>query len=328
MASTGPLTLKVTNRSPKKPIKKLPPTIEISSTATVEDVKNQLARAAGISDPNRLGLINPESKKILSNRLAVVSQIQEVAAGKEILVKDLGWPTLLETTLCTTNIGIAGPQLGWRLVYVIEYAGPILIHLAFPLLRPYLYKNVQPLSTSQRLSMAMIIVHFLKREYETLFVHKFSLATMPARNIFKNCFHYWVLSGLYLAYFIYAPTSYTARESGIFDLLNMVGVALYVFGELSNLYTHQVLSNLRSPGGTERGIPKGFGFDIVTCPNYMFEIIAWLGVVLVTKSLSTVIFTGAGLWQMQQWGIGKEKKYRSEFGDKYKKKRYAVIPGI
>lgn len=230
--------------------------------------------------------------------------------------------------LHTTDSFFTGPQLGWRLVYVIEYAGPILIHLGFPLLRPYLYKNVQPLSTSQRLSLAMIVLHFLKREYETLFVHKFSLATMPARNIFKNCFHYWVLSGLYVAYFIYAPTSYSVRESSTLSLLNMIGVVLYVFGELSNLYAHQVLSNLRSPGGTERGIPKGFGFGTVTCPNYMFETIAWLGMILVSKSLSTAIFTGVGLWQMQQWGVGKEKKYRSEFGDKYKKKRYAVIPGI
>lgn len=216
--------------------------------------------------------------------------------------------------------------MDWQLVYVIEYAGPILIHLSALFLRPYIYKNVQPLSTSQILSLSMIILHFLKREYETLYVHKFSLATMPARNIFKNCFHYWVLSGLYVAYFIYAPTSYTALQSSTINMINVVGVALYLFGELSNLYTHRVLSNLRSPGGTERGIPNGFGFGLVTCPNYMFETVAWIGMALVTKSLSTVIFASAGLWQMHQWAVGKEKKYRAEFGDKYKKKRYAVIP--
>ncbi|KAL3425485.1 3-oxo-5-alpha-steroid 4-dehydrogenase [Phlyctema vagabunda] len=306
MASQGPITLKVTPA--KKPIKRLPSSVEISSKSTVQDVKDQLARAAGIRDPNRLGISNPQSKKMLTNRLATVSEIADVLAAGEILVKDLG------------------PQISWQLVFVIEYAGPIFIHLAFAALRPYLYSNVRAISTSQLLSLGMIVLHFLKREYETLFVHRFSLATMPARNIFKNCLHYWLLSGLYVAYFIYKPTSYTALSGPTITLINAVGLALYAFGELANLYTHRVLSNLRSPGGTERGIPQGFGFGLVTCPNYMFETLAWVGMILVSKSLSTAVFTAIGLAQMQQWAVGKEKKYREEFGDKYKKKRYPVIP--
>ena len=95
-----------------------------------------------------------------------------------------------------------GPQLSWTTVFVIEYSGPIIIHLLFPfLLRPYLYKlslpylpytssSLPPLSTSQLLACAIIVLHFVKREYETLFIHRFSLATMPLFNIFKNSAHY------------------------------------------------------------------------------------------------------------------------------------------
>jgi very-long-chain enoyl-CoA reductase len=125
------------------------------------------------------------------------------------------------------------------------------------------------MSTIQTLSLWMYVVHYLKRELETIFVHKFSSSTMPFRNVFKNSFHYWILGGLNVAYWVYAPNAIAAKP--ISDPTTSaptvyLGVALWVFGELSNLYTHIVLSNLRSPGGTERGIPKGFGFNLVACP--------------------------------------------------------------
>lgn len=135
-----------------------------------------------------------------------------------------------------------------------------------------------------------------------------------------------MLSGLNLAYWIYAPTSYTARSSPTIDQLNIVGLVLYVLGEVGNFYAHVKLSNLRSPGGTERGIPKGFGFGLVTCPNYMFELIAWFGIGLVTRSWSTVLFWVVAYGQMRLWAIKKEKALRTEFPDKYRKKQCGIFP--
>jgi very-long-chain enoyl-CoA reductase len=174
--------------------------------------------------------------------------------------------------------------------------------------------------------MAMIALHFIKREYETIFVHKFSLSTMPFSNIFKNSFHYWVTSGVNLAYWVYSPDSYAAISTPATKYMDIAGVVLYVFGELSNLHTHRTLSNLRSRGGTERGIPKGYGFNLVTCPNYFFELIAWVGILLVSRSLSTALFIISGWWQMNQWAIKKEMALRAEFPDTYKKKKYFLLP--
>merc|ERR1711939_398090 len=143
-----PVTLKVSNRIPKKPIKKLPTSIEITDKTTVQDVKEQLAKKAGGMDPERLGIYDAEKKKLLKDRKALVNSSEDVMSGKEILVKDLG------------------PQLSWTTVFIIEYLGPILIHLAIPLLlRPYLYSSAPPLSScldSTSHTGSMLQIHTLR----------------------------------------------------------------------------------------------------------------------------------------------------------------------
>lgn len=177
----------------------------------------------------------------------------------------------------------------------------------------------------QTLSYALICTHFLKREFETVFVHRFSLATMPAFNIVKNSAHYWVLSGLLIAYFSYAPSAPSAGPKNAFT---NVGLGLFAVGELFNFLSHLTLRNLRKPGSTERGIPRGFDFDLVTCPNYMWETVAWVGMFLVNRSWTTVVFAVVAVAQMAVWAKKKERRYRKEFGDKYKKKRFSILPGI
>ena len=120
----------------------------------------------------------------------------------------------------------------------------------------------------------MFVGHFLKRELETLFVHRFSNDTMPFFNLFKNCFHYWFVFGFLNSYFFFHPryTPPSWASESVFKIL----AVLFVLFEFMNLMTHITLKNLRKPGSTERGIPKGWGFDLVSCANYFWEIMCWI----------------------------------------------------
>ena len=149
---------------------------------------------------------------------------------------------------------------------------------------------------------------------------------MPLFNIFKNSVHYWLLAGLNLAFWIYRPNSPTASPSNPY--ITYPAVLLYVIGELGNFHTHMTLRNLRRAGTTDRGIPRGGAFELVTCPNYMYEVLIWTAVGMVTWSWSAVLFALLAIGQMGVWAQKKESKYRREFGSKYRKKRWVIIPGI
>lgn len=174
--------------------------------------------------------------------------------------------------------------------------------------------------------MVFVTLHFFKRELETLFIHRFSAATMPLFNIFKNSAHYWLLAGLNLAFWIYRPNSPTGASSNPY--ITYPAVLLYAIGELGNFNAHITLRNLRRVGTTDRGIPRGGAFELVTCPNYMFEALIWIAVGMVTWSWSAVFFALVAIGQMGLWAQKKENKYRREFGSKYRKKRWVILPGI
>lgn len=98
-----------------------------------------------------------------------------------------------------------GPQIGWRTVFLIEYGGPLLIHPLFYYLQKLIYQDQFVHSPMQKTVYALCMLHFVKRELETVFVHRFSHGTMPFFNVFKNSAHYWFLSGFNLAFWVYGP---------------------------------------------------------------------------------------------------------------------------
>lgn len=292
-----------------KPIRTLPETVNLGPDATTAQLYAQLSQQTKFSI-HQLRVTKGSDGSVVANSPGASVYSTGLRDQSTVYVKDLG------------------TQIAWRTVFLVEYLGPILIHPLALATRPYVYPSAaKDASQLQTLLCGLICLHFVKRELETLFVHRFSAATMPLRNIFKNSFHYWILSGVMIAAFIYSPSSAAAHEPN--PLLLYPGLILYVVGELGNLQTHLTLKALRSSGGTERGIPRGALFNLVTCPNYLTETISWVGVYLVSGlSWGVLIFLVVSVAQMAQWAKKKERRYRKEFGDKYKKKRFAMLPGI
>ena len=101
-----------------------------------------------------------------------------------------------------------GIQISWRFVFIMEYLGPLMAFPTIYLLRNFIYPEVKELGQVQLIATALFMIHFLKREFETIFVHKFSNATMPLFGLFRNCMYYYGFA-LFIAYFHFTSLLYS-----------------------------------------------------------------------------------------------------------------------
>lgn len=215
-----------------------------------------------------------------------------------------------------------GPQIGYRTVFVTEYAGPIALMALYASRPSFIYgasASSAELGSTQNLYILMFIAHFVKRELETFFIHKFSRPTMPLSNIFKNSIYYWSFAA-FIGYFLCHPL-YTPPTHG----LEIPAAIAWAVMELGNFAVHYQLSTMRKEDGdTSRNVPKGPLFSLVSCPNYSFEIFGWVFYSLGSNLSLSWIFTAVGFLQMSEWALKKHRGYIKT--DPANKKKKALIP--
>lgn len=281
-----------------------------SSNYNISDVKHLICKQVSSLYPERISIRAEAKGKALADSVKL-SQLN-LTKNAQLYFKDLG------------------PQIGWSTVFLCEYAGPLFCYL-ITYFRPSLIYGSSTANPkyhfSVQLAAACWSFHYIKRILETIFVHRFSHATMPIMNLFKNCSYYWGFA-FYVGYFTNHPL-YTPALYGNAQIY--LGLAGFILSELGNLSIHVALRNLRPPGTKERRIPKATAnpftilFQLVSCPNYTYEVGAWLSFTLMTQSVPALLFTLAGGFQMLIWALGKHRNYRREFPD-YPRGRKAMIP--
>ncbi|UVC49647.1 synaptic glycoprotein sc2 [Theileria orientalis] len=278
--------------------------ITISQEATGEDLKALFYEKHRFYPERQRWNLNSASGPRLTNDKLVDQGLKD---GNSLYFKDLG------------------VQISWRLVFFIEYLGPLIILPLFYFFPSFFYKTV-PKSRycSQRFGFFMLMFHFVKREFETFFIHKFSRNTMPIRNLFTNCFHYWILCavsiGFYLFHPQYRPVLFFTKGAEKIVLF----ILFFVFQFLTFM-THLTLRRLRPEGSTGRGIPMNWGFQYVSCANYLWELLIWVVVALFVNTATAYIFAFAVFLILASWAKKKHAKYLKEFPN-YDRKRKALIP--
>lgn len=116
-------------------------------------------------------------------------------------------------------------------------------------------------------------------------------------------------------------------EAWLQDLRFIVGVALFLAGFVVNRWADTVLRALRKPGESGYRIPFGGLFRLISCPNYLGEIVEWTGWALMTWSLPGLAFAIWTFANLAPRARSHHTWYHANFPE-YPANRKALIPWI
>ena len=174
---------------------------------------------------------------------------------------------------------------------------------------------------------AMWSAHFLRRVAESAWVHRYGKPSMPPLDMGVEYVYYWTFA-VWNAAALFAP-GYRSPDM----LLIVVGAVVFFAGEYGNAKSHLLLRNLRPSGTTQRGMPRGFLFERISCPHYFFEIVSWMGFAIATQTWAAFIMLIMSTVILGAWARTRHRAYQTEFDGRDGRARYpagrrAMIPGI
>jgi very-long-chain enoyl-CoA reductase len=169
---------------------------------------------------------------------------------------------------------------------------------------------------TQLIIVSAIILHFGKRCLESLFLHKYSGPIDLVTVMF--------IMGIYSA--VAALTGWLTKTAPVLDWLFVAGGVLFLFSEAANFWHHKILADLRE---NREGyfIPAGGFFNSLTCPHYFFEVLAWIGVAMMSHQVAMILvmiamhnYLAARAYKTREWYVEKFDDFPTD--------RKLILPGI
>jgi len=163
-----------------------------------------------------------------------------------------------------------------------------------------------PFLPQQSLAEFFLMLHFGKRLLEVFYLHKYS--GKVGRDLSIGIGFYYGLVSL-LVCCVASPATGVGSD--------MIGAesALFAIGTAGNLYHHSILAGLRDSGKTDDKsyiAPKGGLFDFVAAPHYLFELMAWLGIAMVSQHLNAYLvffsmtsYLSGRAYSQNEWNMSK-----------------------
>jgi 3-oxo-5-alpha-steroid 4-dehydrogenase 1 len=206
-------------------------------------------------------------------------------------------------------------KLGW---FLMEIISPIALSFFF-------WSGSLEKNTILIFIYSLWVMHYIYRSILFPMMTKTSDKKIPLSialmAIFFNCINGFT-NGSYLGnYAIHLDSSW------IENLKFIIGLIVFFIGFYVHFTADKILINLRKENESGYYIPEGFFYKYISCPNYLGEMIQWIGFAILTWSPAGAVFA---LWTFANLfprALSNHQWYKDRFSD-YPSERKAVIPGI
>jgi protein-S-isoprenylcysteine O-methyltransferase Ste14 len=132
----------------------------------------------------------------------------------------------------------------------------------------------------------LVMIHFVKRVFEVLFVHIYRSKT-NAETMLAVMGAYTTTTLLDLLVVRRIPENIFSSK------VTKCGIAFVIFGEIINAYHHMLLRNMRLSSNTNKkrgySLPKGGWFEYVVAPHYLAEQLVFLGFIMLSQNIVTLV---------------------------------------
>ncbi|KAL3523701.1 hypothetical protein ACH5RR_016535 [Cinchona calisaya] len=262
-----------------------------------------------------LRFIYPPPPSLFISAMSAISFASSASAGfQEIKGKHMKYSKFFNVgSLSSTADNKA--KFSGRIGMLVAYTPAFLAGLASFALFPYGGLRFSLLRSA-------LTIHFFKRIFEVLFVHKYSggMEVETAITISTSYF-------LSTVTMIYSQYLTQGLPEPLIDL-KYAGISLFLLGISGNFYHHFLLSKLRSQGGDKQyKIPQGGLFNLVICPHYLFEILGFIGVSFISQNLYAFCNAFGMAFYLMGRSFATRRWYQAKFDD-FPENIKALIPYI
>ncbi len=212
-----------------------------------------------------------------------------------------------------------GPSLSAKLGWILmESPAPLIFAVFF-------FSTKHSLAVVPVLFLIMWQVHYLDRAFIYPLTLRLSSKPLPitvlvAGIIFNSLNAY--LNSNYIASHI---SMYSVKW--LSDIRFLSGVGLFIFGFVVNRQSDYILYRIRQHSNQEYMIPVDGLYRWVSCPNYLGEILIWLGWTIATWSPVAAAFSLWSIANLVPRARSHHRWYKEQF-DNYPDERRILIPRI
>ncbi|KAL7493203.1 hypothetical protein ACHAWT_004499 [Skeletonema menzelii] len=228
-----------------------------------------------------------------------------------------------------------------KLAMFVIYAPSLIVSVVLLALgsNPDVYNELSFSIPKPSIAACLCTIHFAKRVAEVLFLHQYSGKTDIGTPCMIAIFYSLITTLVAYAGSMSAPLAPDVFR-GNYNARDMIGICVFVVGILGNFYHHYLLAKLRSSSKQNKSAPNdiaakryiapnGGMFNYCAAPHYLFELIGWAGVAIVSDHLNVYLAMAGMTSYLAGRSVAQNDFNRTKFKEKdWPRDRKNLVPFV